>query len=68
MADEFVTYKSFNDKVIATELCAQLTVNSIPFKWESTEGFFDVTFANNEILNHYYVKLRPADFKKADEL
>lgn len=67
MADEFVKYRSFIDKAIATELCRQLGENNIPFKWESTEGFFDVSFANSEI-HHYYIKLRREDFKKADEL
>ena len=39
-----------------------------PVAWEDTEGFFDVTFANNEILHLYYVKLKQEDFEKADEL
>jgi hypothetical protein len=68
MAVKFIKYRSFNDKALATELCQLLAENNIPFAWESTEGFFDVSFANNDILNLYYVKLRQEDFAKADEL
>jgi hypothetical protein len=66
--EEFIKYRSFNDKAVATELCKQLSEKGIPFKWESTEGFFDPSFTTNDILNLYYVRLRKEDFTKADEL
>lgn len=68
MAEKFIKYRSFNDKAVATELCRLFAENNIPFAWESTEGFFDASFANNELLNLYYVKIRQQDFSKADEL
>lgn len=68
MTTKFVRYRTFNDKAIATQLCETLSNNQIPFEWESTEGFFDASFANNDILNLYYVKIRPEDFAKVDQL
>ncbi|MEI9945274.1 MAG: hypothetical protein WDN26_13795 [Chitinophagaceae bacterium] len=64
----FVKYKTFNDKALATELCRVLSENNIPFEWEGSEGFFDMSFANNDILNLYHVKLLTTDFEKADAL
>jgi hypothetical protein len=66
MEGKFVKYRSFNDKPLAIELYQKLSEAGIPVAWEDTEGFFDVTFANNEILHLYYVKLKQEDFKKAD--
>jgi hypothetical protein len=68
MEGKFVKYRSFNDKALATELYRALCEAGIPVAWEDTEGVFDVTFANNEILHLYYVKIKQEDFKKADEL
>lgn len=68
MTEKFIKYRSFNDKAVATELCRLFAENNIPFAWESTEGFFDASFANNDLLNLYYVKIRQQDFSKADEL
>jgi hypothetical protein len=68
MAGKFVKYRSYNDKVLAIELYQKLANAGIPAAWEDTEGYFDASFSNNEFLNLYYIKLRPEDFKKADEL
>jgi hypothetical protein len=68
MGEQFVKYRTFNDKALAAALCQLLADHNIPYVTESTEGFFDVSFANNEILNLYYVKLFPQDFRRADEL
>jgi hypothetical protein len=68
MAKKFFTYRSFNDKAIATELYRLLTAENIPIEWESSEGFFDPSFVRNEILELYYIKLYPEDFIKADSL
>jgi hypothetical protein len=68
MPGKFVKYRSFNDKALATELYEKLTDAGIAVAWEDTVGYFDVTFSNNEFLNIFYVKLRPEDFKTADEL
>jgi hypothetical protein len=66
MTAGFVTYRSYNDKALANDLCRRLSELGIEFDWESTEGLFDATFANNDILQMYYVRIRPADFARAD--
>ena len=68
MIGQFIKYRSFNDKALAIELYQNLSADGIPVAWEDTEGFFDASFANNEFLNIYYIKLRQEDFKKADEI
>ena len=68
MANEFVTYRSFNDKVLATELYEKLAAAGIPVAWESTEGQFDAAFSFNEFANFYYVKIHVQDFEKAGTL
>ena len=68
MKAPFIKYRSFNDKAIATELYQTLKQKDIDVVWEDTEGFFDASFAHNEFLNIYYVKLKQEDFRKADEI
>jgi hypothetical protein len=68
MSEKFVKYRSFNDKALAVELYDKLSAAGIQVAWEDTVGYFDASFANNEFLNIYYVKLHPRDFKAADEL
>ena len=68
MPEKFVKYRSFNDKALAVELYEKLSAAGIPVAWEDTVGYFDASFANNDLLNIYYVKLRQQDFKSADEL
>jgi fumarate reductase subunit D len=68
MAEQFINYRSYNDKAVAVSLYDQLTKQGIPVQWEDSEGFFDASFANYEFLNLYYIKLLPADFKRADEI
>lgn len=68
MTGQLIKYRSFNDKALAIELYQKLSEDGIPVAWEDTEGFFDASFANNEFLNIYYIKLRQEDFKKADEI
>jgi hypothetical protein len=65
---KYINYRSYNDKALANELCQLLTEHNIPFDWESTEGLFDASFTNNDILNIYYIKIRQEDFEKADEI
>ena len=65
---QFVKYRSIDDKVFATELYKELSENGIEVEWESAEGFFDPSFVTNEVLFTYYIKLRPEDFSKADQI
>jgi hypothetical protein len=68
MAEEFVNYKSFNDKAVAMELYEKLRQEGVPVEWESSVGIFDVSFANDEFMHLYYVKLRKQDFERADAI
>jgi hypothetical protein len=68
MTDKFIKYRSFNDKAVAADLYHKLSAAGIAVAWEDTVGYFDASFANNDFLNIYYVKLRQQDFRKADEL
>ena len=68
MADTFITYRSFNDKVFAVDLYNKLKGEGIPVVWEDSERYFDVSFSYNEMLKMYYIKLRQEDFKKADDI
>jgi len=65
---QFVNYKSFNDKALARELYIKLTEQGISVEYEDSEGFFDPSFVKNDILMLYYIKLRAEDFSKADEI
>ena len=68
MSEQFIKYRSFNDKALATELQQKLAGEGIHVAWEDTEGYFDASFANYEFLNVYYIKLKQEDFKRADEI
>jgi hypothetical protein len=68
MAKEFVNYKSFNDKAVAIELYDKLNREGLQVEWESSVGIFDASFANDEFMHLYYVKLRKEDFSKADAI
>lgn len=66
MAEEFVNYKSFNDKAVAIELYEKLRQEGLTVEWESSVGIFDASFANDEFMHLYYVKLRKQDFERAN--
>jgi hypothetical protein len=66
--DEFIKYRSFNDKALALQLYDKLADDGLAVKWEDSEGFFDVSFVNDEFMNIYYVKLRQQDFERADQV
>lgn len=67
-SDSFVKYRSYDDKMVATSIFQILSERGLNVKWEDSEGHFDPSFANNEILNLYYIKLQQQDFKQADEI
>lgn len=68
MENEFVTYQRFRTKEEATELAAVLAQHQIPFQYEDDAEIFDPTFAYNEALKDYRIKLRKQDFERADAL
>lgn len=65
---QLISYRSFNDKAIAKQVQDVLANAGLTVGWEDTEKYFDPSFAKNELLNWYHIKLRQEDFAKADEL
>ena len=49
--EKYITFKKFNDKESAIELSNLLSNNGIENKLEDLNGFFDPSFAINEINN-----------------
>jgi len=65
---DFVTFQRFNDKAAALVLTETLKENGIEVELEDVSADFDVSFANNEIDKDFRVKLKPADFERANTL
>jgi len=68
MNSPFIQYRCFNDPALAKELIATLEANSIPYQQEDNTSTFDLTFSNNALTQEYIIKLRGADFDKANEV
>ncbi len=68
MNSHFIQYRCFNDPALAKELIAILEANSIPFQQEDSTSTFDLTFSNNALTQEYIIKLKSADFDKANEV
>lgn len=68
MTTDFVTFKRFNDKAAALALAETFRENGIVCGLEDVSENFDVSFANNEINKDFRIKLKPADFERADNL
>lgn len=68
MTTDFVTFKRFNDKAAALALAETFRENGIVYGLEDVSENFDVSFANNEINKDFRIKLKPADFERADNL
>lgn len=68
MTTDFVTFQRFNDKAAALALAETFRENGIVYGLEDVSENFDVSFANNEINKDFRIKLKPADFERADNL
>ncbi|QDW26745.1 hypothetical protein [Pedobacter sp. KBS0701] len=68
MTTDFVTFQRFNDKAAALGIAETFRENGIECGVEDVSENFDVSFANNEINKDFRIKLKPADFERADTL
>ncbi|MGS0747539.1 hypothetical protein [Halpernia sp. GG3] len=64
--EEFLTYHKFNDEYLATNFAKTLTENKIKSYLKNNSTQFDPSFANNEILKEYRVKIPANEFCKAE--
>jgi hypothetical protein len=68
MTADFVTFQRFNDRAAALALAETFRENGIECGLEDVSENFDVSFANNEINKDFRIKLKPADFERANML
>ena len=66
--EKYITFKKFNDKESAIELSNLLSNNGIENKLEDLNGFFDPSFAINEINNDFRIKIIGNDFVRANKI
>ena len=65
MAEDFLTFKSFNDESEAGDLFKRLVEKNIPYQLEDTDTFFNPGFVRNQAQRELNIKIRSADFIKA---
>ncbi len=66
--NQFITYQKFNDQAAALELETLFNENNIECVLENTSSSFEPTFANNDLVKEFRVKLQKEDFAIADDL
>lgn len=66
MEEPFLTFRKFNDPVMAAEMAEKLEKYRIPVELEDSGNFFDPSFANNFLERDIRLKLRACDFEQAD--
>lgn len=66
--ETFLTYQKFNDQAEAAELAEIFQQNGIAFVLEDSSLNFDASFSFNELNKEFRVKIRGADFEKANLL
>lgn len=66
--EEYVTFELFNDNFEALNLGAVLHEANIEYVIENTSANFDTFFTNNELAKEFRVKIKQADFEKAEDL
>ncbi|WP_394772469.1 hypothetical protein [Mucilaginibacter sp.] len=64
---EFITYKKFNDVVLANELAELLDANDVKYFLEEEAPSFDPSFSYAHT-KEYTVKVMPGDFEQVNEL
>jgi hypothetical protein len=68
MEQELVTFQRFKDEDIANDIAQKLKDAGLFFEMEDDAKIFDPSFAKNPMLNEIRIKLRPADFIKANTI
>jgi hypothetical protein len=66
MADPFLNFQKFYDKEIAADIALQLEANDIPVELEDEDGFFDISFSNNQMLKSVWLKVKSSDMIRAE--
>ncbi len=65
--EEFLTFKKFNDPILAEDFGKILKQNGFDFEINDDTNF-DPSFANNFISKQFTIKLKPSDFEAVHEL
>ena len=68
MEPEFITYQKFNDPALANDLAELLDGHNIPFRIQEETSGFDPSFVMSNAAVDYAVKIKSADFEKANQL
>jgi len=68
MEPEFITYQKFDDLALANALAEQLDSHQIKYVIVEESFSFDPSFAMNNALKEYAVKIRSEDFEQANQL
>ena len=66
MSETLLTFQRFNDIDLANEFAERLNQLGIYCEIDNQTAPFDVTYANNPLENDVRLKLKPADFAKAN--
>jgi hypothetical protein len=68
MEPDLITFKTFNDLVLANVLTELLGQHDIPFQVEETSASFNPAFISNELTKVYEVKIKGEDFTHVNQL
>lgn len=68
MKEDYLMFRKFPDLTLAIELKELLDQNGIESILADNIPPVDVTFSGNTLQNEFEVKIKPSDFKKAEEI
>ena len=68
MIEEFIVFQKFNNQNAAKDFGNLMNLNQIEYSIENTSINFDPILSNNEFGKEYCVKIKKADFEKADTI
>ncbi len=68
MIEEFIVFQKFNNQNAAKDFGNLMNLNQIEYLIENTSINFDPILSNNEFGKEYSVKIKKADFEKADTI
>ena len=68
MPEELLTFQKFRDPEIANDIAQKLKDADVHYQMEDDNKFFDPTFANNPMAKETRIKLRSADFERANKV
>ena len=68
MEPNFITYQKFDDPALADDLAVQLQQHDIEYAVEEESTTFDPSFALNNAMKIYAIKIKSRDFEKVNQL